>query len=155
MALIPLRTLLDHAAENDYGVAAFNVNNMAQAAAAAALDDRKFLQRSVDLVHRGLKDLYAALDQMGLPYFKTEANFFLIDVGQSADTVFENMLRLGGRVEMRTNWLVYAEEFAFSVNFVAGSDVSPSGIPESDPISPFERKYRASGHDLYSVVVPM
>lgn len=30
MALIPLRQLLDHAAENDYGVAAFNVNNMEQ-----------------------------------------------------------------------------------------------------------------------------
>lgn len=30
MALIPLRVLLDHAAENNYGVAAFNVNNMEQ-----------------------------------------------------------------------------------------------------------------------------
>ncbi len=30
MALVPLRTLLDHAAENDYGLAAFNVNNMEQ-----------------------------------------------------------------------------------------------------------------------------
>jgi fructose-bisphosphate aldolase, class II len=30
MPLIPLRTLLDHAAEHDYGVAAFNVNNMEQ-----------------------------------------------------------------------------------------------------------------------------
>ncbi|MFP6621713.1 MAG: class II fructose-bisphosphate aldolase [Pirellulaceae bacterium] len=30
MALVPLRTLLDHAAENNYGVAAFNVNNMEQ-----------------------------------------------------------------------------------------------------------------------------
>ncbi|MHB8969531.1 MAG: class II fructose-bisphosphate aldolase [Pirellulaceae bacterium] len=30
MALVPLRVLLDHAAENDYGVAAFNVNNMEQ-----------------------------------------------------------------------------------------------------------------------------
>ncbi len=30
MALIPMRTLLDHAAENEYGVAAFNVNNMEQ-----------------------------------------------------------------------------------------------------------------------------
>ena len=30
MPLIPLRTLLDHAAENDYGVAALNVNNMEQ-----------------------------------------------------------------------------------------------------------------------------
>lgn len=30
MALIPLRALLDHAAENNYGVAAYNVNNMEQ-----------------------------------------------------------------------------------------------------------------------------
>ncbi|MEM7316982.1 MAG: class II fructose-bisphosphate aldolase, partial [Planctomycetota bacterium] len=30
MALVPLRTLLDHAAENNYGLAAFNVNNMEQ-----------------------------------------------------------------------------------------------------------------------------
>ena len=30
MPLVPLRVLLDHAAENNYGVAAFNVNNMEQ-----------------------------------------------------------------------------------------------------------------------------
>ena len=30
MPLIPMRVVLDHAAENDYGVAAFNVNNMEQ-----------------------------------------------------------------------------------------------------------------------------
>ena len=30
MALISLRQLLDHAAENNYGVPAFNVNNLEQ-----------------------------------------------------------------------------------------------------------------------------
>ncbi len=30
MALVPMRVLLDHAAENNYGLAAFNVNNMEQ-----------------------------------------------------------------------------------------------------------------------------
>jgi len=30
MPLVPMRILLDHAAENDYGLAAFNVNNMEQ-----------------------------------------------------------------------------------------------------------------------------
>jgi fructose-bisphosphate aldolase class II len=30
MPLVPMRVLLDHAAENDYGLAAFNVNNMEQ-----------------------------------------------------------------------------------------------------------------------------
>jgi histidinol-phosphate aminotransferase len=39
--------------------------------------------------------LYGALDRLGLTYFKTEANFFLIDVGQPADIVFENMLQQG------------------------------------------------------------
>jgi fructose-bisphosphate aldolase class II len=30
MALVPMRILLDHAAEHDYGIPAFNVNNMEQ-----------------------------------------------------------------------------------------------------------------------------
>ncbi len=30
MVMVPLRVVLDHAAENGYGVAAFNVNNMEQ-----------------------------------------------------------------------------------------------------------------------------
>ncbi|MEO0853487.1 MAG: class II fructose-bisphosphate aldolase, partial [Cyanobacteria bacterium J06648_11] len=30
MPLVSLRTLLDHAAENDYGIPAYNVNNMEQ-----------------------------------------------------------------------------------------------------------------------------
>ena len=36
MARITLRQLLDHAAENDYGVPAFNINNMEQALAIMA-----------------------------------------------------------------------------------------------------------------------
>ena len=32
MALVSLRQLLDHAAENSYGVPAFNINNMEQIA---------------------------------------------------------------------------------------------------------------------------
>ena len=40
MPLIPLRVLLDHAAENDYGVAAFNVNNMEQVQAVMAAASR-------------------------------------------------------------------------------------------------------------------
>lgn len=39
MPLVNLRVLLDHAAENDYGVAAFNVNNMEQIQAIMAASD--------------------------------------------------------------------------------------------------------------------
>ena len=40
MARITLRQLLDHAAENDYGVPAFNINNMEQALAIMAATDK-------------------------------------------------------------------------------------------------------------------
>ncbi|MBZ0128891.1 MAG: fructose-bisphosphate aldolase class II [Rhodobacteraceae bacterium] len=50
MALITLRQLLDHAAENDYGVPAFNINNMEQGLAimkaAAACDAPVIMQAS-------------------------------------------------------------------------------------------------------------
>ncbi len=73
----------------------FNVNTLAQVAAAAALDDQAFVRQTVGLVHRGLDDLYVAFEKMGLTHFRTEANFLLIDVGRPADVVFENLLRQG------------------------------------------------------------
>jgi histidinol-phosphate aminotransferase len=73
----------------------FNVNALAQTAAIAAMDDSDFLNQTLDLVHRGLDVLYAGLDRLGLTYFTTQTNFFLIDVGQPAQTVFEKMLHHG------------------------------------------------------------
>src|ERR1700709_1673352 len=50
MARITLRQLLDHAAEHDYGVPAFNINNMEQALAimdaASSLDAPVIIQAS-------------------------------------------------------------------------------------------------------------
>ncbi|WP_164104122.1 class II fructose-bisphosphate aldolase [Candidatus Laterigemmans baculatus] len=40
MPLVPLRVVLDHAAENNYGVAAFNVNNMEQIQAIMSAADK-------------------------------------------------------------------------------------------------------------------
>jgi histidinol-phosphate aminotransferase len=73
----------------------FNAGSLAQAGAMAALDDEPFLKRTIDLVHAELKYLYAELDRIGLTWFPTQANFFLIDVNRSADRVFEEMLRQG------------------------------------------------------------
>ena len=70
-----------------------------------------------------------------------------------AHPVFPELLRLGGRLEMRCNWEPYALEFALAVNRVLGTNVKPGTPPELPLMSPFERKYRNSGHRLYSVVV--
>lgn len=70
-----------------------------------------------------------------------------------AHPVFPAMLRLGGRLEMRCNWEIYALEFATAVNRMLGTDVTPAAPAASTLSSPFERKYASSGHRLYSVVV--
>jgi tRNA G46 methylase TrmB len=70
-----------------------------------------------------------------------------------AHPVFPQLLALGGTLEMRSNWEVYALEFAAAANRVLGTETSPLLLGETDITSPFERKYRASGHPLYSVSV--
>jgi histidinol-phosphate aminotransferase len=73
----------------------FNANSLAQAAAAAAIDDIEFLKKTIRLVHDGLDFLYLSVDRLGLQYFPSQANFFLINVRKDAEEIFENMLRKG------------------------------------------------------------
>lgn len=73
----------------------FNTNSLAQAGAAAALEDTIFLEKVMSLVHEGLDYLYDALDTLGVTYFSTQTNFFLIDVRKDADEIYEDMLRQG------------------------------------------------------------
>ncbi len=73
----------------------FNVNSLAQAAALAALDDSGFLFETRSLVHRELDRMYSALDERGIEYYPSQANFFLIKVPLPADQVFEALLQEG------------------------------------------------------------
>ncbi|MCF8037327.1 MAG: histidinol-phosphate transaminase [Desulfobacteraceae bacterium] len=73
----------------------FNANALAQAGACAALDDDDFLGQTVSLVRAELEFLYAGLEHLGVNYFPSEANFFLIDVQSDAEAFFEAMLRQG------------------------------------------------------------
>lgn len=73
----------------------FNVNSLAQVGAVAALSDTDFLARTLDVVHGGLDFFYRELTRRGVPFFPSQANFFLIDVGRPADTVFEALLHQG------------------------------------------------------------
>ena len=73
----------------------FNVSRPALCAAQAALADDAFLERSVRLVHDGLDSLWSELADLGVPFFRSQANFFLIDVQGDADRFCEAMLRRG------------------------------------------------------------
>ncbi|MBT8370864.1 MAG: histidinol-phosphate transaminase [Deltaproteobacteria bacterium] len=82
----------------------FNVNSLANVAAIAALDDKEFLASTLRLVHDELDFLYAGLDNLGIRYIKSQANFFLIQVGKNADVVFEDLLKLGVIVRSMTSY---------------------------------------------------
>jgi histidinol-phosphate aminotransferase len=73
----------------------FNTGSLAQAAALAALDDRDFVRKTQQTIWTGLDYLYNEIGRMGLKYFPSEANFFLIEVPCEAKDVFEAMLRRG------------------------------------------------------------
>jgi histidinol-phosphate aminotransferase len=73
----------------------FNTNLLAQVGALAALDDDAFLEETLRVVHAGLDFLYGEVAKLGLRYFPTQTNFFLIDTQRDARVVFEDMLRLG------------------------------------------------------------
>ncbi|HTF13690.1 MAG TPA: histidinol-phosphate transaminase [Burkholderiales bacterium] len=72
----------------------FNVNSLALAAAAAALEDGKFVAKSYKMNRLGLARLERALKTLGLETIPSCANFVTFRVSR-AKTVFEKLLRLG------------------------------------------------------------
>jgi tRNA G46 methylase TrmB len=72
--------------------------------------------------------------------------------------IFPTLLRLGGATELRTNWEIYAREFAEAAR-VAGGALSLRLSVECGEFSPdvpetaFERKYQSAGQELYRVIV--
>jgi len=68
--------------------------------------------------------------------------------------VFPQLLSLGGEIELRCNWEIYAQEFALAVNIATGASVCPNNFQPESGLSPFERKYLERGQPLFSVLVP-
>ena len=68
-----------------------------------------------------------------------------------AHPVFPAVVELGGLLTMRTNWRIYAEEFALALRTYTSTSVSLTPLHISLAMTAFERKYTASGHALYEV----
>lgn len=59
------------------------------------------------------------------------------------------LLALGGRLELRSNWQLYVEEFCAALH-LADRSGTVERVPEGEsPLSLFEKKYRDSGHALW------
>lgn len=66
-----------------------------------------------------------------------------------AHPVLPWILALGGTLELRTNWRLYAEEFAYALSLLLERPVPHQPLTTGSPLTPFERKYAASRHSLW------
>jgi histidinol-phosphate aminotransferase len=80
----------------------FNTNLLAQVAALAALDDKEHLKKSLATNQEGLTYLMNELHKMGIAYLPTQANFFLMKIGEKAQRVYEDLLKEGVIVRVMT-----------------------------------------------------
>lgn len=82
----------------------FNVNRLAQSAAAAALDDAAFLRRTRQVTAAGRAYLERELVRLGLRTVPTVTNFLLIEMGPKAPDVAAQLLRQGVIVRDMRAW---------------------------------------------------
>jgi tRNA G46 methylase TrmB len=69
--------------------------------------------------------------------------------------VFPVIVALGGELECRSNWRIYIEEFAAALTQLSGQRVACEAYAPAVPITPFEKKYLASGHSLWRCQAPL
>ena len=65
--------------------------------------------------------------------------------------IFKDLLALDGELELRTNWSIYAEEFAVAMAHAKKTRVFSVEFTPENIVSPFEQKYLNSSHKLYLV----
>lgn len=73
----------------------FNVNDLSQIAAIAALKDQDFVKKTLEVNKEGIKFLTEAFDQLGLPYMGLHANFITVRIGSHADEIVDYLLKKG------------------------------------------------------------
>ena len=82
----------------------FNVNSLAQAAAAAALDDTEHLEATRRLLREEKRKLMGALKEMGFSCVPSATNFILFHAGPKAGEIAQSLLKKGIIVRHMRAW---------------------------------------------------
>lgn len=124
----------------------------------ARLDRRRWHPTNCVLVRADLVDFWRLAAAAG---WRLERHFLLCPnpwpksrhIGRRwhGHAVWPDILALGGRLEVRTNWEIYAREFVLALELSGVAKVELDARLRA-PLSPFERKYRARGQPIYRVV---
>ena len=65
--------------------------------------------------------------------------------------LFPSIVALGGQLELRSNWLIYLEEFSAALALAGRSSKIQALVGDIEPITPFERKYKATEQVLWQL----
>lgn len=82
----------------------FNVNMLAQVAAAAAIADDSHIQTSQEVNKYGREWLYREFSNLELHYIESMSNFVLVKIGTNAKNVYEKLLAKGIIVRYGGTW---------------------------------------------------
>lgn len=69
--------------------------------------------------------------------------------------VFPIISKLSNDLELRSNWKIYLDEFACAWKLLYGIKTDSKRIIPESPLTPFEKKYFESGHDLWKWDAPL
>jgi histidinol-phosphate aminotransferase len=101
----------------------FNVNTIAQRAAAAALKDQSFVEESRQKNRQGIQQFYQFCQENNLDYYPSQGNFILIDFKLDGNEVFQYLMERGFIVRSGK-----ALGFPTSVRVTVGSKEQNEGV---------------------------
>ena len=124
----------------------FEPSTPAQAGAIAALDDKEWLHRSLELNARGLRRLMRTLPELGLHPVASEANFVLLPLAsrEAAGTLVDQLLHRGVIIRPMEGW-----GLPLCVRISTGTDedldllfqaLAEAGPPVDSPATSVERR---------------
>jgi histidinol-phosphate aminotransferase len=73
----------------------FNINILAYKAGLAVLEDKEYIEKSINLVKEGRKYLTDELTNLGFKVYPSQANFIMVDFGEKVEFLYEQLLKRG------------------------------------------------------------
>ncbi|MFC5650992.1 histidinol-phosphate transaminase [Paenibacillus solisilvae] len=100
----------------------FNVNALAQAAAAAAIGDDEHILQSRQLVLEERQRLYGFFRELGLAYTESMSNFILLELGSEAELIYRKLMEDGVIVRYGGIWGL-SRHVRISIGTLAENDI--------------------------------
>lgn len=107
------------------------------------------LRARVEFVWRGLRAMGMRVAEHYLWYPNPWPKSAHLQRRWHGHPAWPDLLQVTEQLELRSNWQIYVAEFALALERSGWQASLDEVLPGEAAVSPFERKYRESGHRLY------